>query len=83
MIFDRRVLQIVLDGDGHVAGIEVKPRQIPAAAQTVISGALADGAWRHLKNISLIGHQLRATDCFLMRGQCASLLQSCKLIAFR
>ena len=41
-----------------VERIELKSKQIPSTAQSVLCGALADGAWSNLKAISLIGHQL-------------------------
>tara|TARA_B100000795_G_scaffold37356_1_gene24606 strand:+ start:862 stop:1638 length:777 start_codon:yes stop_codon:yes gene_type:complete len=51
-------MQVFFTATDKVERIELKSKQIPSTAQSVLCGALADGAWSNLKAISLIGHQL-------------------------
>ena len=58
MSFDAGTLDVAFTDAHAVRAIELNVKQITLAAQKVIKGALADGAWRSLASISLIGHQL-------------------------
>lgn len=58
MTFDPATIELSFDGGGAVSSIVLRPKQIPSDAQKVISGALADGMWRQLHAISLVGKQL-------------------------
>lgn len=61
MAFDNSTLIVAFDEE-HVTEIKLGEGQIPNPALIVLLGALRKGAWRRLKSLPLVKHQLSMED---------------------